>query len=227
MSGDRVKNKHWIAALPFSLASTAALAIPTTFEGTYEVAVNSDDPGLVVTATPSAGDLDFILDVGGATNWITLFHISTDEGTVNSDDRHPVDAAIDFEFTLPEVFGGTSAGQTFGVSKFWGLWQYGVITWQNDGHNALEFGQGGVLDVYLQDATFAHGLAGLSGYSAAVKGRFLYRSASEGNTGGGNTGGGNTGGGSVAVPEPTTLTLLGLGLLVLAFVRRPRTRRTR
>jgi hypothetical protein len=192
-----------LAAALFGV-SLSAQAIP--FAGTYSVNVNSSDPGLRVTATPTAGNLGFNLNVGESTPWTFLFSISTPESTVNGDDLIPVDASIDFSFSLPIVFGGTSSGETVGVSLYSGLLQAGVLKWDNGGLNTLHFGNGGALDVYLEDAVFGFGLFGLSDYAAAVNGKFKYVSAPTTR--------------ALAVPEPAILTLLGAGLLVLAWLRR-------
>jgi hypothetical protein len=194
--------KNFVIGLALALTSFTASAIP--FRGAYEVDVNSVDPGLVVTATPSSGLLSFDIADGGQTGWLPLFEIWTNETTVNSDDLAPIDASILFTFTEPVAFGGTSTGETQGVSKFFGLFQYGQLIWDNDGHNALSF-PGGVLDVYLRDATFGTSLAGLSRASATVSAQFRFRST-----------------GVIRVAEPATLTLLGAGLLLLAFARAKR-----
>jgi hypothetical protein len=192
--------KRLIFALAALCPCLTAWAIP--FQGTYTVDVNASDPGLVVHATPSSGTLDFDLDVGEQTSWITLFRIYTLEGTVNHDDETPIDASIAFDFVAPESFGGTSNGETYGVSKFWGLWQHGQLNWANGGLNTLYFGNGGILDLYLQDTQFGGSFGGLEDTSGTVKGRFAFRQ------------------GPITVTEPATLTLLGAGLLLVALIRR-------
>jgi hypothetical protein len=191
--------KRLLAVVPLMLASTAAWAVP--FAGTYDVTVNTSGSGLLVEATPDAGDLLFDLDVGESV-WEFLFTISTNEDWVNDDDRHPVSASIDFEFTSPTTFGGTSYGDTEGISIWGGAIQAGVLTWDNGGQNSLYFGNGGILDIYLNDAVFGAGLVGLTGHTADVRGKFTYRRS------------------PLAVPEPAVLTLIGGGLLLLAYIRR-------
>jgi hypothetical protein len=193
--------KKLFVGVPLLLASAAVWAIP--FQGTYDVSVNTGGSGLQVNANPSSGALLFDLDVGQSV-WQFLFSISTNETTVNNDDRIPVAASIDFDFVLPTVFSGTSNGDTEGISLWSGLVQAGVLTWDNGGVNSLYFGDGGVLDVYLEDAVFGLGLLGLSHQTADVSAKFTYRR------------------GTLAVPEPAILTLVGGGLLLLALIRRRR-----
>jgi hypothetical protein len=201
-----VRMRQTLFGATLALVSLSAQAIP--FQGTYEVTVNSAGSGLQVQTQPSAGTLAFDLDDGEYTSWTHLFSISTEESTVNDDDRIPVAASIDFSFLLPTPFGGTSAGDTEGISLYFGALQAGVLTWDNGGHSSLYFGDNEILDVYLEDAVFGFGLFGLSNLSASVNGRFKYTKA-----------------GAVSVPEPATLSLLGGSMLLLGIARRKRTPR--
>lgn len=194
--------KKLMFAVPMLLASMTSWAVP--FQGTYDVNVNTSGSGLQVTATPDAGELLFNLDVGQSV-WAFLFSIDTHESTVNADDRVPVSASIDFDFVSPTSFGGTVNGDTEGVSLWSGVLQAGVLTWDNGGLSSLYFGNGGILDVYLEDAVFGLGVFGLSHSSADVHGKFTYRQSSV-----------------TAVPEPAVLSLIGGGLLLVAFLRRRR-----
>jgi hypothetical protein len=198
--------KRVILAVSWLLTGGTAWATP--FQGTYQVDVNTEDPGLVVNATPASGDLDFDIDENEQTDWIPLFRISTRETTVNSDDEHALQVSIDFDFVRPENFGGTASGHSQGVSLFWGLVQYGALTWANGGYNSLYFGDTGILDVLLQDVTFGGGFFGLNDHAATVNGRFFFRRA--------------PGPGPITVPEPAVLTLLGAGLLIVGFIWRRR-----
>jgi hypothetical protein len=181
--------------------SAAASAVP--FQGTYDVTVNTSGSGLMVQATPDSGDLSFDLGVGDSI-WKFLFSISTTKSSVGADDRIPVAASIDFDFLLPTAFSGTSYGDTEGISLWSGIAQAGVLTWDNGGMNSLTFGDGGVLDVYLEDAVFGLGVFGLSGQTANVNAKFTYRRS------------------PTAVPEPGVITLIGCGLLLIAVARRTR-----
>jgi hypothetical protein len=210
----RVKDaqvKKLLVAIALLSVSLGASAIP--FQSTYTVNLNTSGSGLQVVATPTSGDLAFDLAVGESTAWTWLFDIRTIERTVNTDDRIPIAASIDWDFMLPTTFGGTSNGDTEGVSLFWGLWQFGVLTWDNGGSSSLYFGDGGVLDVYLEDVIFGSGLGGLSRQSAAVHGKFTLREAPA-----------PSGVSETPVPmsvsEPAALALIGVGLLLLACVFR-------
>ncbi len=191
--------RRFLATTALSLVSLNAWAIP--FAGTYDVSVNTQDPGLEIDVTPDSGVLAFDIDAGEQTGWLSLFRISTPESWVNSDDLVPMAASVDFNFVVPTAFGGTSSGSTTGVSLFYGLWQQGQLTWANGGLNSLYFA-GGILDVFLQDTSFGGQFGGLNDDPGVVKAKFAYRP------------------GVAVVSEPTTLALLGAGFLIVALWRR-------
>jgi hypothetical protein len=193
--------KKLLLGVAFSLVSAAASAVP--FEGTYNVAVNTSGAGLTADVNPDSGNLLFDLGVGESV-WQFLFSISTGETSVDADDRIPVSASIDFDFLLPTAFSGTSYGDTEGISIWSGFAQAGVLTWSNEGKNSLYFGDGGILDVYLEDAVFGFGFFGLSSQTANVNAKFTYRRS------------------PMAVPEPGVLALVGCGLLLLVLARHAR-----
>ena len=195
-------NKLFVTAT-LLLSSSAVWAIP--FEGAYDVSVNTSGPGLQVTASPDSGLLGFDIDVGESTGWLDLFRIRTIESTVNADDLVPVSASIAFDFWSPTSFGGTAEGTTQGLS-FLGVVQAGYLRWSSS-VSSLYFGNGGILDLRLEDAFFGEGWFGLSEDAATVRGKFTLRRGAD----------------AVAVPEPATLSLFGGALLLLAFVRRRRT----
>jgi len=196
-------NKVFATAL-CTAVSFAASAIP--FQGTYDVTVNTSTDGLQVAVTPENGSLAFDLAPGQQTSWISLFRISTPESTVNSDDTVPLAATIDFAFVLPTIFGGSADGTTQGASLFYGLWQQGELHWAYGGLSSLYF-DGGILDVFLQDPTFGGGFLGLSDDANTVNAKFSYRAGATQ---------------PVAVSEPATLALLGVGLLLVGLIVRRR-----
>lgn len=175
------------------------LASAAQITASYDVNLNSDDPGLVVNSADIA-DNPFTFNLGeGESQYFSLFKIWTNESDVGDDDEVAYPISVDFSFTSPDVLFGSIDGETVGVNKVGGLFQKGVLTW--DGPLDLFFGaQGdGHLRVTLFDAVFNEGyLFGLhegKKYGAKVKAKIeLIAKVSQ-------------------VPEPGTLALLGLGLL--------------
>lgn len=188
-------------------AATAALALAgaahaTAFVGDYTVtSINSSDPGLKVHATDLPGAITLNLNVGQSQT-VALFNLWTDEGSVElSDDIFAKPISVLFNFTVPTAFNGSVNGDTFGI---WGVVQSGHVTW--DGPTDLQFGNGGVLRVSLNDATFNKGLFDLNEgpkNGATISGKFKLIANS--------------------VPEPGTWALMITGFgLVGATIRRRR-----
>lgn len=185
------------------------LASAGQISASYQVNLNSSDPGLVVNFSDVA-DNPFTFDLNeGDSEYFTLFKIWTEESAVNEDDQVSQPISVDFSFTLPEAIAGTVNGETVGVKDdLLGLYHAGELTW--DGPLDLVFGAlgDGLLRVTLFDAVFNKGyLFGLHDgeyYGDKVKAKIeLISDASQ-------------------VPEPGTLALLGLGLLGLALRTRRR-----
>ena len=172
----------------------------------FNATLNNTDPGLVLQSAPiQTTPFSFDLNVGGSTTF-DLFKIWTDESDVGSDDRVEKEISVSLNFTAPPPpFGSSIDGDTVGVYN--GRWyfneQFGRVEW--DGPVTFNFGpQGnGELTITLSNETFNWGLYGLSEgsrWGANVEATAYYATA--------------------AVPEPTTMLLLGLGLLGVAGIRR-------
>lgn len=180
--------------------STAAQAV--TFQlDSFDVQLHDSGPGLLldwkpILETPAVGDLDV-----GDHVVVNLFKIWTNETTVNRDDRVDQPISVDFEFSLPEPFGGQVSGETDGIRRFAGFYQAGRLRW--DGPSILNFGNGGELEVSLSDEIFNEGIFfGLNEgkrHGAIVQAKFALLSDSVED-----------------VPEPTAF--LGLSLLGLGFL---------
>ena len=169
-----------VTAAAVASTLTAGVAHAVSFGGTYNVQAHDSDPGLVIQVGPQSGSFAFDLNNPGDTAWVNLFDIWTNEGDVGGDDIIAQSITVDFDFTLPTSFGGTVTGETVGESDWGWEWiflvnkQSGNLTWLTSPLE-LEFGNGGLLSVALNDATFNKGLYGLDeGYAdgATVKAKF-------------------------------------------------------
>ena len=189
------------AGLALALAAGAASA--TTFSGSYSTSYHTKDPGLVVDVSSASGTLNFDLSQGGSTT-VDLFDLYTNESSVNvGEDTTPEPIQVAFTFTEPSPsFGGDVNGSTQGNSILYGFVQDGSVTWSNGGNQALSFGDGGELDVHLNDATFDTSFFGLHGgekAGAEIQGTFTLAHASA----------------VSAAPEPASWALMlgGVGIL--------------
>jgi hypothetical protein len=159
------------------LACTTILATPAfavTFKGDYTVSSNSGD-GLIVNTT-KVGDLTsgFTLNtVGDSFSYSPLFKIWTPEADVGKDDLVAKPISVAFNFTSPETFSGVLGGATVGQSLLYGIVQNGVVSWDNLGVKTLSFGNGGQLQVKLDNfVDFGTGLFGLSNTQGKVGATF-------------------------------------------------------
>jgi hypothetical protein len=158
-------------ALAGGLALAASQAQATQFMGNWELTTyNASDPGLVLKihgGTTDAFDLDLGLD---PVQNFDLFKIYTDEETVNADDQATQAISLKFTFDAPLNNDGpiTIGGGTYGYT-FYGIYQKGVLTWDNGGEALLTWGHGepGLLDpgrmtITVNGGTFNEGLFGLT-----------------------------------------------------------------
>lgn len=207
--------KYFIAALVASagIATIGNVAEAAGFTlDSYSVDLNDTDPGLVVNWAPILGSPTAFDLAVGESFYTGLFSIWTDETTVNAgEDQAPKPISVNFNFSLPDAFGGSVTGNTGGYRVFGGLFQGGAVEW--DGPSVFSFGNGGQLAVSLFDATFNQGFLGLKEgekYGATVKAKFTLISD------------------SIPEPEdvPEPMALLGLGLVGTSLMARKRSRQS-
>jgi hypothetical protein len=142
------------------LALVSAMpAYATTFTGTQTPTVHSSGSGLVIETQSINSNLNFTLNAVGQSVSSNLFNIYTNETQVDPDDLSAKPISVAFNFTSP-AFGGVLSGTTFGES-FFGVFQNGALTWNNSGTGIFNFGNGGKLQVNLNDTEFNSGLYGL------------------------------------------------------------------
>lgn len=182
--------------------SAGTVANATTFVGDYSATVNTVDPGLKLNVFDLPGALNFSLNNPGDTSATDIFKLYTLEGSIESDDLAPKPISVAFNFTLPDVFGGSVGGTTYGES-FFGVVQNGHVQWS--GPQILNFGNGGQLQVALNNADFNKGFFGLDegkGDGATITASFQLVSN--------------------AIPEPATWAMMitGFGLAGVAIRRR-------
>ena len=161
----------------------------------YTVDYKNVDPGLVLhvtdlLATPTLGSLD----VGGSVTF-NLFRVYTEENSVdwNEGDRTHYPISVSFNFSTPgDVVTQSVTGESYGVFLF----DIGRVEW--DGPAFFSFGTDGLFKIALSDVHF--GTPGGANVAATLS--FLHDSNPR------------------QVPEPSTLMLLGAGLVGLALLRR-------
>lgn len=199
-----------LAAVAVIPMAGMANATPITFTGSYSVAANSGPNGLPVNTqaeygTPP-GQFSLSLNQGQPYGPIDLFEIWTNATSVTSADRTPEPISVRFDFTAPgPAFGGSATGTTMG-GAFLGIFQYGQLTWNNNGILDIAYpgGGNGDLQIALSGGQFNNSVFGLQG----GQGDGLYVLATFTDVSN-----------PTAVPEPMPLALLGTGVLGLGLCR--------
>lgn len=201
------------------LVLLAVLVAPAAFGDVFTL--QPLGPGSVTLynpANPNAGlgvnwapvnnaPLTFNLNPGDSQTF-DLFYLWTDETAVNvSDDLNPENISVNFNFNPPPSSGsvnGTTAGVVNFCVPFLGCaLQYGNVHWNQP--TLVNFGSGGQYTVELSDANFncclPYGTLPGEKFGATIQATVTYDSAP-------------------AVPEPSSLIMLGSGLLGAAGIVR-------
>ena len=198
-----------------TLAAAAPAAAATFTLSNYTVSLHDTDPGLVVYASdPVTTPYAFNLAGIGDSHTVALFRLGTRESDVSWFDGedtadHPI--SVFFQFSTPgPPFSGTATGLTDGFVQFnfssCSVFAGGCgrVSWDNP--TLLNFGDSGVLSIFLTPRTFT------TPGSARIDATFTWQ---EGVIGEGD-GDQNTQAVIPRVPEPATLTALGIGLTAVA-----------
>lgn len=140
-------------------------AFAATFVGDYTISAHTAGSGLLVSTT-KVGNLTTGFDltnVGDTKSYAPLFTIRAAESDVGGDDLVPQSISVLFNFTQPGAANGSVEGETVGQTAFFGVFQNGLLTWDNGGVTSFDFGTHGVLQVALDNnVTFSSGLFGLN-----------------------------------------------------------------
>jgi hypothetical protein len=169
----------------------------------YSVNLNYSDPGLVVYSSPIVTSASFdVLEVGMTSNSVELFTLGTNEHDANVDDLVPRNISIGFDFSSPDV-DSSGTGWTGGIFRLFRD-DLGYVHWNNP--MSFSYEGTGLFNVYLTDATFR------TPGSAVISARVEWVSA----------GSAAATASATPVPEPSTILLLGIGLLGVVVYGRKR-----
>lgn len=162
-----------MAAAVAALVLSAGAASATEFMGHWSLAVgNNSDPGhLAIQTVANNPSQAFDLNLGSGNNpgSFDLFKIYTNEGSIEPDDLNGTTLTLTFTFDQPDDNNGpvTVGGTSSGYSVFFGLFQGGVLTWQNSGEAQLQWGNNlpnlvepGNMTLSVNGGTFNNGLFG-------------------------------------------------------------------
>lgn len=129
-----------------------------TFNGMFNLSGSSfSEPGLRMATSASSGAFSFQLDTAGQSVTFDLFDIWANENRVNGNNTRTSTLLADFTFAGIGA-SGTATGTTRGNNFF--FVHNASLAW--GGPVQLNFGNGGILSIALNGATFSSGFLGLS-----------------------------------------------------------------
>jgi hypothetical protein len=207
------KMRKYLTILAAAIVSLGMIGTANAFvfdmgPGSWVDVSGTADPGLVMYANmnPALDSIVYNLNPGDSQTFL-FATIGTRESAINNDDvvASPMTAYVDFDNPdLTQSVNGTSNGY---INGFLGNHQGWTLNWADP--ILVNFGSGGQLSLELQDVAFGTylwcGPDGEKNVNATVR----LISASNGN-------------GASPVPEPASMSLLGLGILGLFGLRRKR-----
>lgn len=143
-----------VSAVVFGASSLGVNA--ATFNGLFSLSGSSfREPGLVMATSAQSGAFSFQLDNAGQSVTFDLFDIWTNENRANGNNTRTSTLLADFSFAGIGA-SGTATGSTAGHNNFWT--HNASLAW--GGPVLLNFGNGGILSIALNGATFSSGLFG-------------------------------------------------------------------
>ena len=144
-----------VSAVVFGASSLGVNA--ATFDGLFSLSGSSfSEPGLRMATSAQSGAFSFQLDNAGQSVTFDLFDIWANENRVNGNNTRISTLLADFSFAGIGA-SGTATGSTAGHNNF--FTHNASLAW--GGPVLLNFGNGGVLSIVLNGATFSSGLFGL------------------------------------------------------------------